>query len=303
MSPVVEVQQEVTFFSVWPRRRWRGGGECEQWSAALLAGLALLMGKETSAVLSVACHSAPLSIMSVVHLLASPLIAALCPLTLEWACKNTLKMRMNEVWKDVQPVFLFACTSVCVHLLHACVAWLLSCSDLFSAAMSRYRAKRPSGESSSTRCWAPQGVDWTLPAGVLSIQPLQATLETRDGATVLLCLLSLLLSISARVNSWFDRGLWQPVLHLCLSLFRFFFPYSTSKVTVNSLSLCSLTALFPRSVLTHSCAETCCAALVRSICSDWCQCHSSVFYFLITTCCLLLLRYSLTALSENQGLG
>lgn len=276
MSPVVEVQQEVTFFSVWPLRRWRGGGECEQWSAALLAGLALLMGKETSAVLSVACRSAPLSILSVVHCLLSDR-CSLPPhsgVIMQEHAENENEWGVKRRSAGV-PVCVHKC--MCVHLLHACVAWLLSCSDPFSATMSRYRAKRPSGESSSTRCWAPQGMDWTLPAGVLSIQPLQATLETRDVATVLLCLLSLLLSISVRVNSWFDWGLWQPVLHLCLSLFRFFFPYSTSKVTVNSLSLCSLTDLFPHSVLTHSCAETFCAALVRSICSDWCQRHFSVF--------------------------
>lgn len=55
--------------------------------------------------------------------------------------------------------------------------------------MSRCGAKRPSGDSSSTCRWAPQGMDWALQAGILSIQPLQAAWETGDGATDSLYLL------------------------------------------------------------------------------------------------------------------
>lgn len=57
------------------------------------------------------------------------------------------------------------------------------------AVSSCGRGKRPSRDSSSTCRWAPQGTDWALQAGILSIRPLQAAWETGDGATDSLCLL------------------------------------------------------------------------------------------------------------------
>lgn len=85
---------------------------------------------------------------------------------------------------------LVFCVHVCVWMCMYVPALLLWCVQISSsAAVSSCGAKRPSGDSSSTCCWAPQGMDWALQAGILSIQPLQAAWETGDTATDSLCLL------------------------------------------------------------------------------------------------------------------
>lgn len=116
-----------------------------------------------SRLLGVDCHSLP-------YVSAPPLLA---PLTLEL---TRLKMRMIEV--EAKTRMCPVCGPTCARLR----------SDLSSDIFSSCWAKRPTGDSSSTRCGVPPGMDWTLQAEVLSIPPLQATQETGHGATVLLCL-------------------------------------------------------------------------------------------------------------------
>ncbi len=87
-----------------------------------------------------------------------------------------------------------------------------------SAAVSSCGAKRPSGDSSSTCRWAPQGTDWALQAGILSIRPLQAAWETGDEATDSLCLLVYCWASVLGGTAGSTWSLCQPILHLCLIL-------------------------------------------------------------------------------------
>lgn len=129
--------------------------------------------------------------------------------------------------------------------------------------MSRCGAKRPSGDSSSTCRWAPQGMDWALQAGILSIQPLQAAWETGDGATDSLYLLDYcwesvlggtagLTGISANKFCIFASSL--PAQRLPESFFHCLFPiYCPSSGLALSLTdlFITFTPLF-RSPLIHS---------------------------------------------------
>lgn len=267
---------------------------------------------EGRTILRVHCHSNP-PILSIIHLLSSSVITALCPSLWSECERRDSKWEWMSCGRGIQAVCLFVHTCVCVSV-HACVPAFYHVQISSSAAVSNCRAKRQSGDSG---CWAPQGTDWALQAGILSIQPLQATRETGDGATDLLCLLvycwaSMLggtagltgacanqssifasSSLILRVKSFLT--LLSLSFHIvCFSFFNLpiYSPFSGLALSLTDL-LTIFTPLFC-SFLVHSCVDstyTCnvlptpvikCAllflrALSHGFCPDSHQCHPSVF--------------------------
>lgn len=207
-----------------PLTRWRGAGRCERWSVPSAGWISTSDGREEKrdaprrglsfSLLSLS-PSLPsyISLHPLWSLLSAPHSAASVEGGVGWGLKNENK------WGAGKAVGQRAgfCVHVCVSA-HACTCFLLECVQISSsAAVSSCGAKRPSRDSSSTCCWAPQGMDWALQAGILSIQPLQAAWETGDGATDSLCLLvycwaSVLVVVVVMVvgGSWFDWSLCQP---------------------------------------------------------------------------------------------
>ena len=171
---------------IWPLTRWRGAGRCERWSAPLPPGLALLMPekrRERSSACAVILS--PLFSTSPRH--TSPrLVCDHCSLPLTSAATVRGETQNENKWGAGKAFGQCACLCARVCMC-TCLFYRAQISS--SAAVSRCGAKRPSRDSSSTCCWAPQGMDWALQAGILSIQSLQAAWETGDGATDSLCLL------------------------------------------------------------------------------------------------------------------
>lgn len=111
MSPVVEVPQEVTFSPIWSLTRWRGAGKCEQWSAGWISTSD--RKGEGRMFLGTHCHSKP-PILSIIPLLTSSVIAALCPSLWSLCERRDFKRGWMRHGNGIQSACLFVRVLVCL---------------------------------------------------------------------------------------------------------------------------------------------------------------------------------------------